>query len=99
LIFAAAEDADLDAGLEEQVEERGDGADHGFAAAAAGPDDGVGFGCGFEEGVLEVIERGVVAGADGGFGEVDGGECLDPFPEVAAGFGGREAEELEGGVV
>ena len=72
LFEAAAEDADLDAGLEEQIEEGGECAEHGFSAAAAGPDGGIGGVFGFEKGVGEVVDGGLVAGAGSVPGE---GEC------------------------
>src|SRR5690606_24820664 len=61
LVHGAAEDADLDAVLEDEVQEGGDGAEEGLAAAAVGPEDAVAWGAGLLEGVPEVVERGVVA--------------------------------------
>ena len=42
LLEGTGEDADLAAGLEEEIEERGDGAEESFAAATVGPDGAVG---------------------------------------------------------
>ncbi len=61
LLEAAAEDADLDAGFEEEIEERRDGPDGGFSSAAAGPDDSVAGGVFLEETVSEIIEWCLVA--------------------------------------
>src|SRR5690606_5266490 len=71
LLDGSGEEVDLDAGLEEEVEERGDGGEEGLAAAAAGPDDCVDLGliegiagvvrvegASFEEGVGEVLKGG-----------------------------------------
>ena len=44
LLNGAGENADLAAALEEEVEQRGDGGEEGFAAATVGPDGAVGGG-------------------------------------------------------
>lgn len=97
LLERSGEDADLDAGLEDEVEGGGDGAEVGFAAAAVGPDDAVSGRAVFEEGVCEVGEGGVVVVEEGVAGCAEAEVVLEPGGEFGVGGGGGAGEVGHGG--
>jgi hypothetical protein len=83
LVEGSAEDSDGGWGFVEEVEEGGECGEACFAAATGRPDDEVGGG--FEVGLEEVVEGGVMVGADGGAGDVEIEEEGDPGVEVIGG--------------